>query len=118
LAILATALIDTGSCMDEVIFEEFKGTGNMELYLDRRLAEPLTLPVSRRPEKFWEQAPTSPRSSGWDERGVARISLKCIRTLVLSRRGRYDPTCPGKHTRGLYHVEMGAVCERTGDDCR
>ena len=39
LTIIATALIDTGSRMDEVIFEEFKGTGNMELRLDRRLAE-------------------------------------------------------------------------------
>ena len=38
LTILATALTDTGSKMDEVIFEEFKGTGNMELQLDRRLA--------------------------------------------------------------------------------
>src|SRR5207302_3524435 len=39
LTILATALIETGSRMDEVIFEEFKGTGNMELHLDRRLSE-------------------------------------------------------------------------------
>jgi transcription termination factor Rho len=39
LTILATALVDTGSRMDEVIFEEFKGTGNMELHLDRRLVE-------------------------------------------------------------------------------
>ncbi len=39
MTILATALIDTGSRMDEVIFEEFKGTGNMELHLDRRLAD-------------------------------------------------------------------------------
>jgi transcription termination factor Rho len=39
LTIIATALIDTGSRMDEVIFEEFKGTGNMELHLDRRLAD-------------------------------------------------------------------------------
>jgi transcription termination factor Rho len=39
LTILATALIETGSKMDEVIFEEFKGTGNMELRLDRKLAE-------------------------------------------------------------------------------
>ncbi len=39
LTILATALVDTGSRMDEVIFEEFKGTGNMELQLDRRLAD-------------------------------------------------------------------------------
>jgi len=36
---MATALIDTGSRMDEVIFEEFKGTGNMELVLDRRLTD-------------------------------------------------------------------------------
>src|ERR1700747_857433 len=39
LTIIATALIDTGSRMDDVIFEEFKGTGNMEIYLDRRLAD-------------------------------------------------------------------------------
>ena len=39
LTILATALIDTGSKMDEVIYEEFKGTGNMEVHLDRRIAE-------------------------------------------------------------------------------
>jgi len=39
LTIIATALVDTGSRMDEVIFEEFKGTGNMELRLDRRVAE-------------------------------------------------------------------------------
>jgi transcription termination factor Rho len=39
LTIMATALIETGSKMDEVIFEEFKGTGNLELHLDRRLAD-------------------------------------------------------------------------------
>ncbi len=44
LTIIATALIDTGSRMDEVIFEEFKGTGNMELMLDRRLANRRTYP--------------------------------------------------------------------------
>ncbi len=45
LTILATALIDTGSRMDEVIFEEFKGTGNMELHLDRRLADKRSWPA-------------------------------------------------------------------------
>ena len=45
LTIIATALIDTGSKMDEVIFEEFKGTGNMELYLDRKLAEKRIYPA-------------------------------------------------------------------------
>ena len=39
LTIVATALIDTGSRMDELIFQEFKGTGNMELVLDRKLAD-------------------------------------------------------------------------------
>jgi transcription termination factor Rho len=45
LTILATALIDTGSRMDEVIFEEFKGTGNSELHLDRRLVEKRVYPA-------------------------------------------------------------------------
>ena len=45
LTILATCLIDTGSRMDEVIFEEFKGTGNMEIYLDRRIAERRIFPA-------------------------------------------------------------------------
>ena len=45
LTIIATALIDTGSKMDEVIYEEFKGTGNMEIHLDRRIAEKRVYPA-------------------------------------------------------------------------
>lgn len=45
LTIIATALIDTGSRMDEVIFEEFKGTGNMEIHLDRKLADRRIFPA-------------------------------------------------------------------------
>jgi transcription termination factor Rho len=45
LTILATALVDTGSKMDDVIFEEFKGTGNSEIHLDRRIAERRTFPA-------------------------------------------------------------------------
>ncbi len=59
LTILATALIDTGSKMDEVIYEEFKGTGNLELHLDRRIAEKRVYPAinikrsgTRREEKL------------------------------------------------------------------
>ncbi len=62
LTIIATALIETGSRMDEVIFEEFKGTGNMELVLDRRLAERRIFPAievnrsgTRREELLLEQ---------------------------------------------------------------
>ena len=45
LTVLATALVDTGSRMDDVVFEEFKGTGNMELVLDRRLSEKRIFPA-------------------------------------------------------------------------
>ena len=62
LTILGTVLVDTGSRMDEVIFEEFKGTGNMELILDRRLAERRIFPAiditrsgTRKEEKLYEK---------------------------------------------------------------
>jgi len=45
LTIIATALVDTGSRMDDVIFEEFKGTGNMEIHLDRKLVDKRTFPA-------------------------------------------------------------------------
>jgi transcription termination factor Rho len=45
LTILATALVDTGSKMDDVIFEEFKGTGNSEIHLDRRISEKRVFPA-------------------------------------------------------------------------
>ena len=63
LTIIATALVDTGSRMDEVIFEEFKGTGNMELRLDRKLADKRIYPAidiessgTRREELLFERA--------------------------------------------------------------
>jgi transcription termination factor Rho len=45
LTILATALVDTGSKMDDVVYEEFKGTGNMEMVLDRKLSEKRIFPA-------------------------------------------------------------------------
>ena len=63
LTILATCLIDTGSRMDQVIFEEFKGTGNMELTLDRKIAEQRIFPAldiassgTRKEEKLMDEA--------------------------------------------------------------
>ena len=62
LTILATSLIETGSKMDDVIFEEFKGTGNMEVHLDRKLSEKRIFPAidinksgTRREEKLLTQ---------------------------------------------------------------
>ena len=46
MTIIATALIDTGSRMDEVIFEEFKGTGNSEIILDRKVADKRAFPIN------------------------------------------------------------------------
>ena len=45
LTIIATALVDTGSRMDDIVYEEFKGTGNMEIHLDRRLSEKRIFPA-------------------------------------------------------------------------
>ena len=63
LTIIANCLVDTGSRMDEVIYEEFKGTGNMELHLDRRLAERRFFPAidiqrsgTRREELFFDES--------------------------------------------------------------
>ena len=70
LTIIATALIDTGSRMDDVIYEEFKGTGNMEIHLDRRMAEKRIYPVDQRqplrhpPRRAADQARRSCRRSG------------------------------------------------------
>ena len=68
LTILATALIDTGSKMDEVIFEEFKGTGNMELQLDRKLS-------NRRIYPAIDIVSSSTRRDDWglDKDGVQRM---------------------------------------------
>ena len=62
LTILGTCLVDTGSRMDEVIYEEFKGTGNMEVHLDRKLAERRIFPAidiqksgTRREEKLLDE---------------------------------------------------------------
>ena len=68
LTIIATALIDTGSRMDEVIFEEFKGTGNMEIHLDRKLADRRVFPAID-----IRRAARARKSSSWPR----RISTAC-----------------------------------------
>src|SRR5207244_172024 len=66
LTILATALVDTGSRMDELIFQEFKGTGNMELILDRKLSDRRLFPDNH--VRLLESAPT---------RETARRAVSC-----------------------------------------
>ena len=79
LTIIATCLIDTGSRMDEVIYEEFKGTGNCEIHLDRRLAERRVFPAidiprssTRREELLF--APTTLKQAWLLRRMVSMVS--------------------------------------------
>ena len=111
LTILATALVETGSRMDEVIFEEFKGTGNMELRLDRKLAERRIYPAldvnasstrheellfDRQPAPAGLEAPPGAErlGDGWQRRGRLGIT------------GRQDP----------FHSEQRAVPGRDRQD--
>ena len=78
LTVLATALVDTGSKMDDVVFEEFKGTGNMELVLDRKLSEKRIFPAidipksgTRREELLLEKRRT--RCGLFDAQSIKRF---------------------------------------------
>ena len=79
LTILATALVDTGSRMDDMIYEEFKGTGNMELHLDRKLAERRIFPAIdiRRSSTRKEELLISPKDmeSLWQLRNMFTDSV-------------------------------------------
>ena len=75
LQILATALVDTGSKMDEVIFEEFKGTGNMELVLDRRLAD----------RRIWPSMDITQSGTRREEKLLAPEVLKHTGTKIVGR---------------------------------
>jgi transcription termination factor Rho len=90
LTILATCLVDTGSRMDDVIYEEFKGTGNMELHLDRKLAERRIFPSidvlrsgTRREELLFDE--TTLRQVWLMRRMLAQIGSSDSIELVLNR---------------------------------
>ena len=94
LTILATALVDTGSRMDQVIFEEFKGTGNMELTLDRRLADRRVFPAvsieqtaTRKEEKLLSR-PTL-RKVNILRRVLSRMRPREAMEMLIDRLGRY-----------------------------
>ena len=83
LTILATALIDTGSRMDEVIFQEFKGTGNMELILDRAHRGPADLPRGGRAE-----VGHAPRGAAVPARRAREAAPACAAPSPTCRRWR------------------------------
>ncbi len=93
LTIIATALVETGSRMDEVIFEEFKGTGNMELHLDRKLVDKRTFPAidihrsgTRKEELLLDQETLS---RVWVLRKVlSQLSTVEAMELMLDRMGK------------------------------
>jgi transcription termination factor Rho len=88
LTIIATALIDTGSQMDEVIFQEFKGTGNLEIVLDRRLAERRIWPAidisksgTRKEEKLFD-AQTMPQINLLRRALAGKKSIEAMEMLL------------------------------------
>ena len=93
LTIIATALVDTGSKMDEVIYEEFKGTGNMELHLERRIAEKRVFPAIsiNRSGTRREELMMDPRSS--------RRRGSCGSSSTRWTRSRRSSSCSGASSR-------------------
>ena len=94
LTIVATALVDTGSRMDQVIFEEFKGTGNMELTLDRRLADRRIFPAvsiehtaTRKEEKLHSRQTL--RKVNILRRVLSRMRPREAMEMLVDRLGRY-----------------------------
>ena len=94
LTILATTLIDTGSKMDQVIFEEFKGTGNMELTLDRRLADRRVFPAidiertgTRKEERLLGRATL--KKVDILRRVLSRLKPREAMEMLIERVGRY-----------------------------
>ena len=92
LTIIGTCLVDTGSRMDDVIYEEFKGTGNSELILDRKLAEKRIFPVDRRPALRDPSRGAPPRG------GHPQDGLDDAPDAVRGRgqRGHRDPPQPAR----------------------
>ena len=96
LTIIATALVDTGSKMDEVIFEEFKGTGNMELALDRKLANRRVFPAidivasSTRRDDLLLDKDTSKRMWVLRKHLADMNTEEAINTLLQHMRGTKD----------------------------
>lgn len=98
ITILATALVDTGSRMDDVIFEEFKGTGNMELHLDRKLQEKRIFPAidigrsgTRREELLMtqdEMAAIWSMRRAMANRSPQEVTEEIVDTLAHTRRNR------------------------------
>ena len=79
LTILATALVDTGSKMDDVIYEEFKGTGNMEIVLDRKLSERRVFPAIDIPKSGTRREDLLLTPEELEAIGVLRKALNSLR---------------------------------------
>ncbi|OUM97930.1 MAG: transcription termination factor Rho [Paenibacillaceae bacterium ZCTH02-B3] len=117
LTILATALIDTGSRMDDIIYEEFKGTGNMELHLDRKLAERRIFPAidirrsgTRREEllltkeeldKVWAIRKSMVDTPEFVEQFLKRLAVTKSNAEFLASIGTGEPSANGTVRRTL-----------------
>jgi len=93
LTIMATALVDTGSRMDDVIFEEFKGTGNMEIHLDRKLVDKRVFPAIDIQKSGTDGAPAGQDVEDQVEPGLPGVDAK---------NGIATPSGPHRHRQSQY----------------
>ncbi len=114
LTIIATALIDTGSRMDDVIFEEFKGTGNMEVHLDRKLSDKRVFPAIDINRSGTAQGRAAPRAPGAQSHlGAAQGLLPAVDRGVdgaaggEARQDAHEQRVPQRH---VVDVEAGGMC--------
>jgi len=86
LTILATALVETGSRMDDVVFEEFKGTGNMELVLDRNLSEKRVFPALNLPRSSTRREDLLLDASELEAANIMRRALNGLKSEEATER--------------------------------
>ena len=110
LTIIATALIDTGSRMDEVIFEEFKGTGNMEIHLDRKLMRQAHLPGHR------HQPLRHPQGGALDPRGRPEPHLDPAQAPGPAHRRGHHGVFAGEAARHQEQPRLLGLHEPLGPD--
>ena len=125
LTILATALVETGSRMDDVIYEEFKGTGNMEIHLERKMAEKRIYPAINVNKSSTRREELLIPSATWRRRDNSTRILpgrSCLRATAYRERvlavHRGNETARRLGRRKIPRVRARSLLRRTKTSCR
>ena len=117
LTIMATALIDTGSRMDDIIFEEFKGTGNMEIHLDRKLIDKRVFPsIDVAEERHAQGRAADPEGGSQPHLGAAQGAQPAVAGRGDGAAARQDVEDEDERRLPLLDAEDGLARRPNGDD--